>query len=84
MNIATFHFNFFSFANNHTARSFFDNLKQDLETKTSPNPSYITTDGQLASLSWCQAPIWDQRPIFRLLSLIIFRQLRFVDMGRPL
>jgi hypothetical protein len=26
--------------------------------------SYITTDGQSASLSWCQAPIWDQRPIF--------------------
>jgi hypothetical protein len=26
--------------------------------------SYITTDVQLASLSWCQAPIWDSRPIF--------------------
>jgi hypothetical protein len=29
-----------------------------------------------ASLSWCQAPIWDPRPIFLLLSSIIFRQLR--------
>jgi hypothetical protein len=30
-----------------------------------PNPesnrSYITTDGQSASLSWCQAPIWGPR-----------------------
>jgi hypothetical protein len=26
--------------------------------------SYITTDGQLASLSWCQAPIWGPRPNF--------------------
>jgi hypothetical protein len=34
------------------------------------------TDGQSASLCWCQAPIWDPRPIFSLLSLIIFRQLR--------
>jgi hypothetical protein len=26
--------------------------------------SYITTDSQSASPSWCQAPIWDQRSIF--------------------
>jgi hypothetical protein len=26
--------------------------------------SYVTTDGQLASLSWCQALIWDLRPDF--------------------
>jgi hypothetical protein len=26
--------------------------------------SYATTDGQSASLSWCQAPIWDLRPYF--------------------
>jgi hypothetical protein len=26
--------------------------------------SYIMTDAQSASLSWCQAPIWDPRPIF--------------------
>jgi hypothetical protein len=29
--------------------------------------SYITTDSQSASLSWCQAPIWDPPPIFTLL-----------------
>jgi hypothetical protein len=34
--------------------------------------SYITTDSQSASLSWCQAPIWDRQPIFPILSLIIF------------
>jgi hypothetical protein len=38
--------------------------------------SYIMTDSQSASASWCQTPIWDPRPIFPLLSLIIFRQLR--------
>jgi hypothetical protein len=38
--------------------------------------SYITTDGQSASLSWCWALIWDPRQIFPLLSLFIFRQLR--------
>jgi hypothetical protein len=26
--------------------------------------SYVTTDGQPASLSWCQAPIWGLRPDF--------------------
>jgi hypothetical protein len=26
--------------------------------------SYVTTEGHLASLSWCQAPIWDLRPDF--------------------
>jgi hypothetical protein len=42
---------------------------------SSQSQSYITTDCQTASLPWCQAPIWDPRPIFFLLSLIIFRQL---------
>jgi hypothetical protein len=36
-----------------------------------------------ASLSWCQASIWDTRPIFLLLSLIIFRQLRVCWCGAP-
>jgi hypothetical protein len=31
---------------------------------------------QSASLFWCQAPIWDQWPIFILFVLIIFRPLR--------
>jgi hypothetical protein len=30
----------------------------------SQSQSYITTDGQSASLSWCQAPIWDLGPDF--------------------
>jgi hypothetical protein len=34
----------------------------------------LTTDSQSTSPSWCQAPIWDPRPIFPILSLIIFRQ----------
>jgi hypothetical protein len=47
--------------------------------------SYITTDGQSSSLSWRQAPIWDPRPIFLLLSLIIFRRLQILlTWGRPL
>jgi hypothetical protein len=29
--------------------------------------SYITTDSQSASPSWCQAPIWELRPIFPIL-----------------
>jgi hypothetical protein len=49
----------------------------------SQSQSYITTDSQSASLSWCQAPIWDPRPIFLLLSLIISRQLRVCWCGAP-
>jgi hypothetical protein len=45
--------------------------------------SYITTDGQSDSLFWCQAPIWDPKPIFPRLSLIIFRQLRVCWRGEP-
>jgi hypothetical protein len=34
------------------------------------------TEGQSASLSWCQAPIWDPRRIFLVIFFIIlFRQL---------
>jgi hypothetical protein len=32
--------------------------------RTFSSQSHITTDNQLASPSWCQAPIWDPRPIF--------------------
>jgi hypothetical protein len=32
--------------------------------RQSRSQSYVTTDGQPASLSWCQAPIWDLRPDF--------------------
>jgi hypothetical protein len=46
---------------------------------------YITTDRQSASPSWCQAPNWDPRTIFSVLSLIIFLDsCGFVDVGRPL
>jgi hypothetical protein len=37
---------------------------------------YIMIDGQSASLSWCQAPIWDPRPNFPPLFLTIFKQLQ--------
>jgi hypothetical protein len=30
----------------------------------SRSQTYVTTDGQSASLSWCQAPVWGQRPDF--------------------
>jgi hypothetical protein len=30
----------------------------------SQSQNFVTTDGQSVSLSWCQAPIWDLRPIF--------------------
>jgi hypothetical protein len=32
--------------------------------KLPSSQSYVTTDGQSASLSWCQAPIWGLRPDF--------------------
>jgi hypothetical protein len=32
------------------------------QSRLSQSQSYVTTDGQSASLSWCQAPIWDLRP----------------------
>jgi hypothetical protein len=32
--------------------------------ENSQSQSHITTDSQSASPSWCQAPIWDPRPIF--------------------
>jgi hypothetical protein len=51
--------------------------------KTSQSQRYITTDSKSASPSWCQAPIWDLRRILPLLSLNIFRQLRFFFFERP-
>jgi hypothetical protein len=32
------------------------------DCNSSQSQSYVTTDVQSASLSWCQAPIWDWRP----------------------
>jgi hypothetical protein len=57
--------------------------RQDLSAR-SQSQSYITTDDLSASVSRCQAPIWDPWPIFLPLSLIIFRQLRMFYVDRPL
>jgi hypothetical protein len=49
----------------------------------SQSQNYITTDGQSASLFWCQAPVLNPRPIVLLLSLFLDRY-GFVNVGRPL
>jgi hypothetical protein len=41
---------------------------------------YVTTDGQSAGLSWCQAPIWGPKTKILLLS----NSYGLVDLGRPL
>jgi hypothetical protein len=46
--------------------------------------THVTTDDQSASPSWCQAHIWDPRPIFLLLSWIFLDSYGYVDVGRPL
>jgi hypothetical protein len=55
----------------YKVRPYLDILKQ-LKLKLNLKLIY---DSQSASLSWCQAPIWDPRSIF-LFFLISFRQLR--------
>jgi hypothetical protein len=40
--------------------------------------SYVTTDGQSVSLSWCQAPVWGPR------LCLLSDSFGVVDMGRPL
>jgi hypothetical protein len=42
--------------------------------KLKTGQSHFMAYGQLASISWCQAPIWDLRQIFPLF-VIIFKQL---------
>jgi hypothetical protein len=39
-------------------------LSSDSVIDSSPSQSYVTTDGQSASLSWCQAHIWGLRSDF--------------------
>jgi hypothetical protein len=46
------------------------------------NQSYIMIKGQSTSLSWCQAPIEDQQPIFSFF-FSIFRQLQICWCGVP-
>jgi hypothetical protein len=50
------------------------NFWQQLSTESG---SYVTTDGQPASLSWNKAPIWGLR-------LLLSDSCGFVDVGRPL
>jgi hypothetical protein len=59
-------------------------INVDEKESRSQSQRYIMTDNQSDSLSWYQALIWGPRPIFPLLSSIIFRQFRVSDMGRPL
>jgi hypothetical protein len=51
-----------------------------LNLKKNKSEIYVTTDGQSANLSWCQAHIWGPKIIFLLLS----HSCGFVDVGRPL
>jgi hypothetical protein len=53
------------------------------DTLQSQSQHYIMTASQSASLSWCQAPIWDPRQNFLKFSLIIFTQLRICWYGAP-
>jgi hypothetical protein len=47
--------------------------------------SKLLYDRQSVGPSWCQAPTWDPRPIFPILSLIIFfDSFGFIDVGRSL
>jgi hypothetical protein len=46
----------------------------------SQSQSYVTTDGQSPSLSWCRASIWGPKTRFLLLS----RSCEFVDVGASL
>jgi hypothetical protein len=45
--------------------------------------NYITTYCQSASLSWCQAPIWDPRSVFLFSLWLFFRQLWVCWCGAP-
>jgi hypothetical protein len=51
-----------------------------LNQSQSQSQSYVTTDGQSASLSWCQAPVWGLTTRFLFLS----DSCLFVDVGRSL
>jgi hypothetical protein len=53
---------------------------QNSTLKSSQSQSYITTDGQPASLSWNKAPIWGLRPDLD----HCLDSCGFVGLGRPL
>jgi hypothetical protein len=46
--------------------------------------SYCTTEGQSASLFWCQPTIWDFRTIFLSLTEVMFRCSQFLNIGYPI
>jgi hypothetical protein len=50
----------------------------------SQSQSYITTDSQSASPSWCQVPIWDRDHFIPFSLRLFLDSYRFVDVGRPL
>jgi hypothetical protein len=58
-------------------------LHKKVKSKVKSQTRNITIDGQSASLSWCQAPIWDPRPNFFLFYLIIIKQLQTYLCGAP-
>jgi hypothetical protein len=75
-------FTFFWTPELSTASAAFHFSQLQLSIDSTPSQSYITTDGQSVSLSWCQAPIWGPRPISLFLSLkIMFSQLRVRHFG---
>jgi hypothetical protein len=53
----------------------------------SQSQSYVTTDGQFASLSWDKAPMWDLRPDFyyclTIACLLLWGALSDERMGLP-
>jgi hypothetical protein len=55
-------------------------LRLTANKSQSQSQSYVTTDGQSASLSWNKAPIWGLRPDFHYSQTIAV----FFYMGRPL
>jgi hypothetical protein len=57
----------------------------DQINKSSQNQSFITTDGQSTTLSWCQAAMWDtQRSFFFFHLKLCLDSCEFLIMGRPL
>jgi hypothetical protein len=54
---------------NNNSTTAYNNYHTHTYTHSTPplniqSQNYLTTDGQCASLSWCQAPIWGLRPDF--------------------
>jgi hypothetical protein len=52
------------------------------QEQPSSSQSYVRTEGQSASVSWCQAPIWDLRPEFFCLTVAGLLMLGALSDGR--